>query len=61
MQAPGQPGRVGAVDSSGVRVSAGAGDVLVTKLLVGGIVKKDAAVVDILRPGASVLASISSA
>jgi methionyl-tRNA formyltransferase len=54
------PGRIGAVDSNGVRVSAGAGDVLVTKLMVGGVIKQNAAVADVLRPGASLLASISS-
>jgi methionyl-tRNA formyltransferase len=57
----GESGRIGAVQSGGVRVSAGAGDVLVAKVLVDGVIRQDAAVADILRPGASVLASISSA
>jgi methionyl-tRNA formyltransferase len=50
-------GRIGAREPDGVRVSAGAGDVVVTTVLVEGVVKHDAEVADVLRPGASLLAS----
>jgi methionyl-tRNA formyltransferase len=59
-QTTGQAGTVGAADSRGVQVRAGDGDVLVTKLLVGGVLKEQAAVADVMRPGASLLASITS-
>ena len=60
LRMPGEPGRIGAIDSIGTRVSSGAGDVLVTKVLVDGVLRQDAAVAEILLPGASVLALPSS-
>ncbi|PYR20238.1 MAG: hypothetical protein DMF94_12655 [Acidobacteria bacterium] len=56
----GAPGRIDAVESGGVRVSTGAGDVLVTMVLVDGVVRQDAAVAEVLLPGTSVIAPSSS-